>query len=190
MKLGGNVVAIAEWEPKNGTYAIYKEDGFNFDELGAYIDEKRNLLDFPGSKAISLDEFWALDVDVMVPAALENAIDVKQAEMINAKLVVEAANGPVTPAADEVLARRNITVTPDILSNAGGVTVSYFEWVQNLYGYAWTEAEVEQKEDAAMVKAFNDIWAIKEEYKCTVRDAAYLVSVKKVAEVMKLRGWY
>ncbi len=190
IKLGGKVVAIAEWEPKNGTYVIYNEAGFSFEDLEAYFAKNRNLLDFPGSKAISLDEFWALDVEVMVPAALENAIDVKQAEAIKAKLVVEAANGPVTPAADEVLAARNITVTPDILSNAGGVTVSYFEWVQNLYGYYWTEAEVEQREEEAMVKAFNAIWEIKEQYNCSVREAAYLVSVKKVAEVMKLRGWY
>ncbi|NLL92187.1 MAG: Glu/Leu/Phe/Val dehydrogenase [Ruminococcaceae bacterium] len=190
IKLGGKVVSIAEWEPKNGTYAIYNEDGFSFEELQSYFQKNSNLLDFPGSKAISLDEFWELDVDVMVPAALENAVDVKQAEVIKAGLIIEAANGPVTPSADEVLARRGITVTPDILSNAGGVTVSYFEWVQNLYGYSWTEAEVEQRQEEAMVNAFDAIWKIKEQYNCTMREAAYLVSVKKVAEVMKLRGWY
>jgi glutamate dehydrogenase len=190
IKLGGKVVSVAEWEPKNGTYAIYNEEGFSFDELKSYFQENSNLINFPGSKAISLDEFWELDVDVMVPAALENAVDVKQAEIIKAGLVIEAANGPVTPSADEVFARRGITVTPDILSNAGGVTVSYFEWVQNLYGYYWTESEVEQKQEEAMVKAFDAIWKIKEQYNCTMREAAYLVSVKKVAEVMKLRGWY
>lgn len=190
MKLGAKVVAIAEWEPKNGTYAIYNADGFNFDELGKYIDEHKNLVGFPGAQAISLDEFWTLNVDVMVPAALENAIDVQQAEKLNCKLVVEAANGPVTPAADGVLKQKGITLTPDILSNAGGVTVSYFEWVQNLYGYYWSEAEVEQKEEKAMVDAFNAIWKVKQEYDCTVREAAYLHSVKKVANVMKIRGWY
>lgn len=190
IKLGGKVVAVAEWEPKNGTYAIYNEEGFSFEELESYWMQNANLLDFPGSKALGLDKFWELDVDVMVPAALENAVDVRQAEAIRAKLVVEAANGPVTPAADAVLVRRGITVTPDILSNAGGVTVSYFEWVQNLGGYAWTEAEVEKREEEAMVKAFDAIWKIKEQYNCTMREAAYLVSVKKVAEVMKLRGWY
>ena len=190
IKLGGKVVAVAEWEPKNGTYVIYNEAGFCYEELKDYRTQNGNLLDFPGSQAISLDEFWALDVDVMVPAALENAIDAKQAEVIKAKLVVEAANGPVTPAGDKVLNQRGITVTPDILSNAGGVTVSYFEWVQNLYGYAWTEAEVKQREEEAMVNAFDAIWNIKEQYNCTMREAAYLVSVKKVAEVMKLRGWY
>lgn len=190
LRLGAKIVALAEWEPKNGTYAIYNENGFNFDELSAYYQEHRNLLNFPGSTPISLEEFWKTPVDVMVPSALENAIDVEQAEMLNCKLVVEAANGPTTPAADEVLARRGITLTPDILSNAGGVTVSYFEWVQNLYGYYWSEEEVEAKEEEAMVNAFNDVWAISRQYNVSVREAAYLHSVKKVAEVMKLRGWY
>lgn len=190
MRLGGKVVAIAEWEPKDGTYAIYNEDGFDFNELAAYIDEHKNLKNFPGAKAISLDDFWKLEVDIMVPAALENAIDVAQAESLNCKLVVEAANGPVTPAADDVLKQRGIALSPDILSNAGGVIVSYFEWVQNRYGYWWSEAEVEEKQETAMVNAFNDVWQIKEDYDVTLREAAYLVSVKKVAEVMKLRGWY
>lgn len=190
MRLGGKVVAIAEWEPKDGTYAIYNEDGFDFDELSAYIDEHKNLRNFPGAKALSLDEFWELEVDIMVPAALENAIDVKQAEALNCKLVVEAANGPVTPAADEVLNKRGIALSPDILSNAGGVIVSYFEWVQNLGGYWWSEAEVEERQETAMVNAFNDVYQIKEDFDVTLREAAYLVSVKKVAEVMKLRGWY
>lgn len=190
IRLGAKVVALAEWEPKNGTYALYNEEGLDYDELAAYQAEHRNLVGFPGAKAMSLEDFWKTQVDVMVPAALENAIDTVQAEVLDCKLLVEAANGPVTPAADEVLARRGITLTPDILSNAGGVTVSYFEWVQNLYGYYWTEEEVEEKEEEAMVSAFKDIWAIKEEHGVSVREAAYLHSVKKVADVMKIRGWY
>ncbi len=190
IRLGAKVVALAEWEPKNGTYALYNEEGLDYDELAAYQAEHRNLVGFPGAKAMSLEDFWKTQVDVMVPAALENAIDTAQAEVLDCKLLVEAANGPVTPAADEVLARRGITLTPDILSNAGGVTVSYFEWVQNLYGYYWTEEEVEEKEEEAMVSAFKDIWAIKEEHGVSVREAAYLHSVKKVADVMKIRGWY
>lgn len=139
---------------------------------------------------ITLDEFWALDVDIMIPAALENAITLHNADMIKAKLVVEAANGPITPEADEILEKKGILVTPDILSNAGGVTVSYFEWVQNLYGYYWSEKEVEEKEEIAMVNAFNALWKIKEEFNVPMRRSAYLHSVKKVADVMKLRGWY
>lgn len=186
---GTKVVAISEWEPKNGTYVLYNEEGFDFDSLVEYFNENKNLLNYPGAKSLTMDEFWSLDVDILVPAALENAITTEVAEIINAKLVCEAANGPTTPAADEVLNKRGILLTPDVLTNAGGVTVSYFEWVQNRYGYYWTEEEAESRQEVAMVKAFNDIWALKEEHNVTVREAAYMNSVKKVADVMKLRGW-
>ena len=189
-KLGGTVVAVAEWAKEVGPYAIYKEDGLDFQAMWDYRAEKGNLVDFPGSKMISMDEFWSARVDVVVPAALENSIDAAVAEKIQAKLVCEAANGPTTPEGDEVLNRKGIILTPDILTNAGGVTVSYFEWVQNLYGYYWSEAEVEAKEDEAMVKAFEALWAIKEEYGVTMRESAYMHSVKRVATAMKLRGWY
>lgn len=189
-KLGGTVVAVAEWAKEVGPYAIYKEDGLDFQAMWDYRAEKGNLVDFPGSKMISMDEFWSAQVDVVVPAALENSIDAAVAEKIQAKLVCEAANGPTTPEGDEVLNRKGIILTPDILTNAGGVTVSYFEWVQNLYGYYWSETEVEAKEDEAMVKAFEALWAIKEEYGVTMRESAYMHSVKRVATAMKLRGWY
>ena len=187
---GAKVVAVGEWAPSVGTYAIYNEDGLDFEDMLAYMNEHRNLVNYPKAKMISLDEFWKLDVDILIPAALENAITKEIAENVNAKLICEAANGPITPEADEVLNQRGIPVTPDILTNAGGVVVSYFEWVQNLQGYYWTEKEVEEKQETKMVQAFNDIWKLKEEQNCTIRQAAYMISVKKVAEVMKLRGWY
>lgn len=187
---GAKIVALAEWAPSVGTYAIYNEDGLSFDDMAAYIDEHKNLVDYPKATRITLDEFWKLDVDMLIPAALENAITEDVAKIVKAKLICEAANGPVTPGADIILKERGIPVTPDILTNAGGVTVSYFEWVQNLYGYYWSEKEVEEKQEVEMVKAFNAIWKLREEYKVTVRDAAYMLSVKKVADVMKLRGWY
>lgn len=187
-KLGGTVVAMAEWCKSEGSYAIYNENGLDGQAMLDYMKEHGNLLNFPGAKRISLEEFWASDVDIVIPAALENSITKEVAESIKAKLVCEAANGPTTPEADEVFAERGIVLTPDILTNAGGVTVSYFEWVQNLYGYYWSEEEVEQKEEIAMVKAFESIWKIKEEYNVTMREAAYMHSIKKVAEAMKLRG--
>ena len=187
---GAKIVAVGEWTPSVGTYALYNEDGLDFEDMKAYMDEHKNLVGYPKAKQISLDEFWELEVDILIPAALENAITVEVAEKVNAKLICEAANGPITPEADEVLNKRGIPVTPDILTNAGGVTVSYFEWVQNLYGYYWSEKEVEEKQEVEMVKAFNDIWALKEEYDVTIREAAYMLSVKKIADVMKLRGWY
>ena len=104
-------------------------------------------------------------------------------------MVAEAANGPTTPGADEVLKRRGIILTPDILTNAGGVTVSYFEWVQNVQGYYWSEEEVFKRQEESMRIAFNNIWNLAEEKKVTVREAAYLVSVKRIYEAMQLRGW-
>lgn len=186
---GNKPVAICEWEPKGGTYAIYKEDGFDFDEMVEYVNKNKNLLNFPGSKPITVEEFWELEVDIMIPAALENAIDEEQAKALKVKLVCEAANGPVTPAADEILKERGIIVTPDIITNAGGVTVSYFEWVQNRYGYYWSEEEVYEKQEIKMVQAFNDVWKLAEETGTTIREAAYMISVKKVADTMRLRGW-
>ncbi len=189
-KLGGKIVAIAEWARDHGTYAIYNENGLDYAEMAAYVKENKNLVNYPNAKMISLDEFWGLQVDILIPAALENAITLENAEKINAKLIAEAANGPITPEADEILEKKGIVVAPDILANAGGVTVSYFEWVQNLYGYYWSEAEVEEKEEIAMVNAFNDVWKVKEEYNVPMRKATYMHSVKKVATAMKLRGWY
>ncbi len=186
---GGKVVAVAEWCKAEGAYAIYKEAGFDYDELCAAMEKDGNLLSVAGAKRISMEEFWSLDVDVLAPCALENAITEEVAKLIKAKIIVEGANGPVTPEADKYLFENGATVTPDILTNAGGVTVSYFEWVQNLYGYYWTEKEVEEKEEAAMVSAFNDLWKIKEEHKISFRQAAFVHSVKKVATAMQLRGW-
>lgn len=192
MRQGGKVVSIAEYDVSSkSTYAIYNEAGFNFDELDKYQSEKKTLKGFPGSKEMSLDDFWKLKVDILVPAALENAITVDNYDLIGAKLIAEAANGPVTPDAADKLIAKGIDICPDILTNSGGVLVSYFEWVQNLYGYYWSEEEVEQKQEVEMVKAFNNIWETRETYKApTMRDAAFAFSVKKVAEAMKLRGWY
>ena len=187
---GFKIVGLAEWTPKEGTYALYNEDGLDFQDMADYMDQNKNLVDYPKAKKISLEEFWELDVDIFIPAALENAITEKEAKVIKAKLICEGANGPITTEGDRVLNERGIVVTPDILTNAGGVTVSYFEWVQNLYGYYWSEEEVEEKQEIEMLNAFNDIWELKDEYNVTAREAAYMISVKKVADVMKLRGWY
>lgn len=184
-KLGGKVVALAEY---NGI--IYNKDGLDIPGLIQYFGKNRTLVGFPGSKEISADEFWGLDVDVLIPAAMENVITTENAGRVKAKVVAEAANGPVTPEADKILESKGIVLTPDILTNAGGVTVSYFEWVQNMYGYYWSEKEVEAKEEEAMVKAFNSIWEIKNQYNVSMRNAAYMHSVKRVAAAMKVRGWY
>ncbi len=189
-KQGATIVALAEWDKEVGTYALYNEEGLDYEDLAAFKAEHKSIVNYPKAERITLDDFWGLDVDILIPAALENAITEREAEMIKAKLICEAANGPTTPQADEIINEKGITLTPDILTNAGGVTVSYFEWVQNLYGYYWSEEEVVEKEEIAMVEAFNNIWSIVEEYKVPARKAAYMFSVKKVADTMKLRGWY
>lgn len=183
--LGAKVVAIAKKD-----FAIYNENGINIDELIEYNDKNKDVADFIGTKKISLEEFWQLNVDILVPAALENAITKEIANNINAKIICEGANGPITPAADNLLNKKGILITPDILTNAGGVVVSYFEWVQNLYGYYWTEEEVLNKEKVLMKEAFDTIWQIKEKHNISFRDAAYMYGVKRIADIMKIRGWY
>ncbi len=184
-ELGAKIVAIGLKEN-----AIYKEEGFKYEDLKNHVETNEDLSNFEDAKFITLEEYWSLDVDVLIPAAIENAITMENVNLINAKIVAEAANGPITPEADRVLEEKGILVTPDILTNSGGVTVSYFEWVQNLYGYYWEAEEVIEKQEIAMVNAFEDIWKIYKEHEIDLRRAAYMLSIKKVAEVMKLRGWY
>ena len=184
--MGAKIVAIAEWN-----VTLYNEGGLDIDALMEYkAQNKGNIQGFPGATEITAEEFWGLDVDVLSPCAMENTINDDTAPLIKTKLVVEGANGPTTLDGEEILLKNGVTVVPDILANAGGVTVSYFEWVQNRYGYYWPESEVEQKEIAAMKSAFDAIYKIKEEYNVSMREAAYMHSIKRVAAAMKLRGWY
>ena len=184
--MGAKIIAIAEWNT-----ILFNADGIDINALMAYKDQnKGSIKDFPGASVISANEFWGLDVDVLAPCAMENTINADTAPLIKTKLVVEGANGPTTLEGEEILIKKGVMVVPDILANAGGVTVSYFEWVQNRYGYYWTESEVEDKEHIAMTTAFDAIYKIKCEYNVTMREAAYMYSIKRVANAMKLRGWY
>ena len=184
--MGARVIAIAEWNT-----TLYNENGLDIDALMKFkSDNQGSIKGFAGATEISTEEFWGLDVDVLTPCAMENTINKETAPLIKTKLVVEGANGPTTLEGEEILMKNGVTVVPDILANAGGVTVSYFEWVQNRYGYYWGEEEVEQKEKIAMKDAFDAIYKIKEEYNVSMREAAYMHSIKRVANAMKLRGWY
>ena len=184
--MGARVIAIAEWNT-----TLYNENGLDIDALIKFkSDNQGSIKGFAGATEISTEEFWGLDVDVLTPCAMENTINKETAPLIKTKLVVEGANGPTTLEGEEILMKNGVTVVPDILANAGGVTVSYFEWVQNRYGYYWGEEEVEQKEKIAMKDAFDAIYKIKEEYNVSMREAAYMHSIKRVANAMKLRGWY
>lgn len=148
------------------------------------------VVDFPGTTPIDNQTLLTLDVDVLVPAALECQITEENAGKVRAKLIVEGANGPTTPEADEILAKRGIMVIPDILANAGGVTVSYFEWVQNLYRLYWSEEEVERREEEMMVNAFNKVYETAQKYNTEMRVAAYAVALERITSAMKARGWF
>lgn len=182
---GVRIVAIADH-----TAGLYNSGGFDIDALFEYVKANKVIKGFPGAeREFPKEEIVNWDVDILLPCALENVITVENAAGVKAKLVVEGANGPTTPEAEQILTEKGILVVPDILANSGGVIVSYFEWVQNLMGYSWSFDEVQAKQRSVMFKAFNEIWDLKEEYKVDMRTAAYMISIKRIADAMKLRGW-
>ena len=153
-----------------------------------YKAETGSVVGFPGCDSISNKDLLELRCDLLVPAALENAITLDNVDRIRAKIVAEAANGPTTPGADEVLFEKGVLVIPDILCNAGGVTVSYFEWVQDLYGFFWTEIEVNKYLERTMTTAFKDVHGTAESYRVNMRTGAYILAVSRVAEATRVRG--
>ncbi len=181
---GLRVVAVSD--SKGG---IYNPDGLSFDDVFSFKQETGSVVGFPGSKRISNEELLELEVTVLVPSALENVITDANAANIKAKISVELANGPTTPEADKILHENGVYVIPDFLANAGGVTVSYFEMVQNSYNYYWDEAVVHERLDKKMTDAFHTVHNAAQEHKVHNRLAAYLVSVSRVAEAVKTRGW-
>ena len=182
---GAKIVAASD--SKGG---IYKADGFNPHTLEEYKAKNGSVVGFPGAKAISNDELLELKVDILVPAALENQLTAKNADKVQAKLIAEAANGPTLPEADSIFFQKKITVLPDILANAGGVTVSYFEWAQDIQGYFWPLAEVNQRLERVMVQSYNDVHKIAVERKVHNRTAAYVLAIQRVADAIKIRGIY
>lgn len=187
-KLGIKVVAVSDY-----SCCLVDENGIDVEALMEYSANSKNrfITGFGhGTKELDRNEIFSINSDIFAPCALENAITSETVNKIKANIIVEGANGPTTPEANKVLIERGALVVPDILANAGGVTVSYFEWVQNLQNYYWSFDEVQQKQEASMVKAFNDIVSIMEQYKIDMRTGAYVMSIKRVADAMKARGWY
>ncbi|AMD95374.1 Glu/Leu/Phe/Val family dehydrogenase [Leptotrichia sp. oral taxon 847] len=185
-KDGAKIVAFS-----NTDVAIYNENGIDMEKVIKDFEENGRIIENKGyGKDITNAELLELEVDVLAPCALENQITSENADKVKAKIVAEGANGPTTPEADEILFKKGITVIPDILANSGGVVVSYFEWVQNLQSYYWSFDEVQQKEDALLSKAFEDVWEIADEYKVDLRNAAYMKSIDTISKAMKVRGWY
>jgi glutamate dehydrogenase (NAD(P)+) len=181
---GGRLLAVSD-----SSGGVWNEDGINPEAILKYKLETGKVSGLPGTKPISNEALLELKVDVLYPAALENVITEKNANNIKAKIVCELANGPTTPEADRILHSNNVFVIPDFLANAGGVTVSYFEQVQNAYNHYWTLDEVYSKLDQKMTTAFDAVLQTQKRYKVHNRLAAYLLAVQRVAEACKLRGW-
>ena len=184
-KEGATIVAVAD---KSG--GLINPKGLDVTDLIQWVREHRQLAGYPKAEAITNEQLLTCDCDVLVPAALENVITSKNAPKIKAKIICEGANGPTTPGADKILQDKGIFVIPDILANAGGVTVSYFEWVQDRGGYFWDEATVNNRLEQIMVKSFNDVVALADKHKVNTRIAAYMLSIDRVAAMHRLRGMY
>lgn len=180
---GMKVLAISDV-----TGGYYNPEGIDIEAAIAYRDSNGGTLEGFKAERITNEQLLELDVTVLVPAAMENQITADNADKIKARVIVEGANGPTVANADEILNKKGIMVVPDILANAGGVTVSYFEWVQNRLGYFWTEERVNRRADRVMKTAFEAVYAASQKYNISMRIAAYVVSIGKVAEVEKLRG--
>jgi len=177
---GYKVVAISD--SKGGVYA----EDLDLNAVFKHKEETGSVQNLPGAQNVTNAELLELPVDILVPAAMENQITIENVNNIKAKIVVEMANGPTTPEADEVLKANGVTLVPDVLANAGGVTVSYFEWEQNVKNERWTEAQVFEKLEPIMVNAFNEVWETKEKYNIDMRTAAFVKAVERVASKIKI----
>ena len=184
-KTGAKIVAVTDW--KGG---VYNPKGLDVAQLRAYVREHGTVEGFPGADHLTNDQLWSLDVDILIPAALENQITMENAPTIKAKIITEGANGPTTPDAHRYLHERGVFVIPDILANSGGVTTSYFEWVQDRYGYFWEEEEVNTRLEKKMCVAFDAVLQTSLKYKVDLRIGAYIVAIQRVSIVTKMRGMY
>jgi glutamate dehydrogenase (NAD(P)+) len=184
-EMGATIVAVTDW--KSG---VYNAKGLDIKQLIAHNAEHRTVEGFAGSEPITNEALFKLDLDVLIPAALEEQLTADNMHDIRAKLIVEGANGPTTPVAHKYLHDKGIFVVPDILANAGGVTVSYFEWVQDRHGYFWPEREVNERLEAKMCQAFDVVLQTAQQYHVDMRTAAYIVAINRVATVTKMRGMY
>jgi glutamate dehydrogenase len=186
-EMGAKVVAVSDV-----SCCLYNENGLNIKDLYDYVNlsVNRNMIKgFKGAQdELNRDAVFGFDVDLVAPCALENAINSNNVHQIKASIIVEGANGPTTPEADKVINEKDIFLVPDILANGGGVMVSYFEWVQNLQNYYWSFEEVQEKQEVKMVKAFNDVLSLMETHQVSMRVAAFMMAIKRVADAMRAKG--
>ncbi len=184
-ELGSKIIALSD--SRGG---IYNPAGFDIGAVEAYKQKTGSVVNFPGSKPVGNDEILGLECDVLIPAALENQITRDNAKGVKAKILAEAANGPTTPEADDILFSNKVTVLPDILANAGGVTVSYFEWVQDLQGYFWEVHDVNSRLEKVMSASYRAVADLARKHGVHNRTAAYVLAIGRVTEAMKVRGIY
>jgi glutamate dehydrogenase (NAD(P)+) len=184
-EIGARIVAVTDWRS-----GVYNAQGLDVPKLIEHVTRSKTVEGFPGAEPITNEQLFALEVDVLIPAALENQITIENASLVRAKIVIEGANGPTTPEAHRLLHERGVFVVPDILANSSGVTASYFEWVQDRYGYFWTEKEVNERLEAKMCEAFEAVLRTSLKYKLDMRTAAYIVAIERVATVTRVRGMY
>ncbi|WP_180172603.1 Glu/Leu/Phe/Val dehydrogenase [Acinetobacter sp. YH12023] len=170
------------------TGTIYNASGIDLNALHAYVQETQGVAGFSGADKIDNEAFWDVETDIIIPAALEGQITVERARRLKAKMILEGANGPTYPEADDILTERQITIVPDVICNAGGVTVSYFEWVQDMASYFWSEAEINDRLDKLMIQAVEDVWTCANNNACTLRTAAYILACERILKARKERG--
>ena len=183
--IGARIVAVTDW--KGG---VHNDKGLDIAALVEHARQHKTVAGFTGGEPLSNDDLWELGVDVLIPAALENQITMENAPNIRARVITEGANGPTTPEAHDHLHKRGVFVIPDILANAGGVTTSYFEWVQDRYGYFWDLPDVNARLEKKMCEAFDDVLQTSLKYTVDLRTAAYMVAIARVGTVTKMRGMY
>jgi glutamate dehydrogenase/leucine dehydrogenase len=184
-EFGAKIIAVSDSQG-----GIYSTEGFNPHKVEEFKHKTGSVVKFPGAKPVSNEELLDVKTDVLIPAALENQLTSKNADKVEAKIVAEAANGPTVPEADKVFFEKKITVLPDILANAGGVTVSYFEWAQNIQGYSWSLAEVNDRLNRVMTESYARVHAVADERKINNRTAAYVVAIQRVVDALRIRGFF
>jgi len=172
------------------TGAIYRGSGINVSLLQEYVRSQGGVAGFPGTESINSNLFWEVDCDILIPAALEGQITEENAPLIKARMVIEGANGPTTPSADDILAERKILVIPDVIANAGGVTVSYFEWVQDFSSFFWSEKEINARLISIMKEAFDSIWETAQKHQVTLRTATFIIGCTRILRAREDRGLY
>jgi glutamate dehydrogenase (NAD(P)+) len=182
---GAKVIAA-----QDHTGTVHNPAGLDVHKLLSHVSQHGGVGGFSGGQALDKDEFWTLETEFLIPAALESQITIDNAAKVRAKIVVEGANGPTTPEADDILAEHGVYVVPDVLANAGGVTVSYFEWVQDFSSFFWSEDEINQRLERIMREAYGSVSQVAKEHKVTLRTAAFIVACTRILQARQVRGLY